>query len=121
MNTQEIADKLVAYNKEGKFPQVFEDLYSDDFVSIEMPGADYEVAQGLDEVNKKGEWFFSMFEMISVEVSEPLVADNWFAVRYKMHTKNQKTGEEEHSSELGVYRVQDGKVVQEQFFYDTPE
>lgn len=119
MNTQEIAEKMIAYNNEGKFPAVFEELYSEDFVSIEMPGVPHEVVTGVGEATKKGEWFFSQFEMLGVEISEPLVADNWFALRYKMHTKNRETGEEKHESELGIYHVENGKIVQEQFFYDA--
>lgn len=119
MTTQEIAEKMIAYNNEGKFPDVFKDLYSQDFLSIEMPGQENEVTKGLDEAVKKGEWFFSKFELLQVEISEPLVADNWFAVTYTMDTKDRETGEVEHMKELGVYHVEDGKIVQEQFFYDT--
>jgi len=118
MNTQEIAEKMVAYNNEGKFPDVYKDLYSEDFVSIEMPGVPNEVVSGINEAIKKGEWWFEQVDMLSVEVSEPLVAEGWFAVRYKMHTKDKKIGEEKHESELGVYHVEDGKIVQEQFFYN---
>ncbi len=118
MNTQQIAEKMITYNNEGKFPAVFTDLFAQDFVSIEMPGTPHEVVQGVEGATKKGEWFFSQVDMLGLEISEPLVADNWFAVRYKMHTKDKKTGEEKHESELGVYHVEDGKIVQEQFFYD---
>ena len=118
MNTQEIAEKMIAYNREGKFPDVFTDLFSEDFVSIEMPGMPNEVVQGLDAAVKKGEWWFSQVDMLGMEVSEPLVAGNWFTVQYKMHTKNKESGEEKHESEIAVYRVADGKIVQEQFFYD---
>ncbi len=118
MNTQEIAEKMIAYNNEGKFPQVFTDLFADDFISIEMPGMPNEVAKGIEEVTKKGEWFFEQVELLDVKISEPLVADNWFTVKYDMHTKDKKTGEEKHESELGVYHVKNGKIVSEQFFYD---
>lgn len=117
MNTQELADALVAYNREGKFPAIYQDLYSEDFVSIEMPGGEFEVSKGMEEVGKKGEWWDKTFEVHEVKVSEPLVADNWFAVRFWMHTTHKESGEEEKMSELGIYKVEDGKVVQEQFFY----
>ncbi len=118
MNTQEIAEKMVTYNKEGKFPDVYQDLYAEDFVSIEMPGAPNEIARGMEEVAKKGEWWMKTFEVHSVEVSDPLVADDWFAIRYSMDTTNRETGERKQESELGIYQVEDGKVVQEQFFYN---
>ena len=77
MNTQEIADAVVAYNREGKFPQVFTDFYATDFTSHEMPGAPNEVATGMEEVQKKGEWWFENFEVHEIKVSDPMVADNW--------------------------------------------
>ena len=117
MNTQEIAEKLVVYNREGKFPAVYHDLYVEDMVSIEMPGAPNEVVQGIEAVMKKAEWWEENFEMHEVKVSEPLVSDDHFAVTFWMHTTNKKTGEEEKMSELAVYTVAEGKIVQEQFFY----
>jgi len=35
-----------------------------------------------------------------------------------MDTTHKPSGQRSQSSELGVYRVQDGKIVKEQFFYD---
>lgn len=119
MNTQELANAVVAYNREGKFPQVFQDLYAEGFTSREMPGSPNELTTGLEEVSKKGEWWEMNFDMHEVKVSDPLVADDWFAIRYWMDTTDKNTGERTESSELGVYRVKDGKVVSEQFFYNT--
>ena len=118
MNTQQIADEMVRYNREGKFPQVYQDLFHPDFVSIEMPGVPNEVVQGLEEVIKKGEQWMSQFEEFEAETSDPMVAENWFAVTFDMKTKHKETGEVTQGKELGVYHVEDGKIVQEQFFYD---
>ena len=39
-----------------------------------------------------------------------------FAVRYAFDTTNKKTGQRSKDSEIAVYAVKDGKIVQEQFF-----
>jgi len=119
MTTKEIADRLVAYNREGKFPAVYEDLYAEGFVSIEMPGQPNEITKGIDEVKKKGEWWEATFEVHGVEVSDPLVAEGWFAVTFSMDTTHKESGVRAQDSELAVYQVEDGKIVQEQFFYNS--
>ena len=39
-----------------------------------------------------------------------------FAVRYAFDTTNKKTGQRSQDSEIAVYTVKGGKIVQEQFF-----
>ena len=76
MNTQEIANKLVDYCRKGDFETPMKELYSQDAVSIEMPGGDWpEKCTGMAEIMQKGEKFFSMTEAIhGVEVTDPVVA-----------------------------------------------
>jgi ketosteroid isomerase-like protein len=38
-----------------------------------------------------------------------------------MHTTHKPSGQRSKMSELAVYEVKDGKIVKEQFFYDTQE
>ncbi|MEM6517062.1 MAG: nuclear transport factor 2 family protein, partial [Bacteroidota bacterium] len=74
----------------------------------------------MEEVQKKGQWWEENFEVHSTETSEPIVADNWFAVRHTMDTTHKPSGQRSTTSEVGVYQVRDGKIIQEEFFYDSP-
>ena len=120
MDTQQIAERMREMNMAGENESIYQQLYSPDAESIEMPGganSEFEHCRGLGEIAKKGEWWMNNFTIHSIEVSEPLVADDWFALRYTMDAEDKNNGERHSMSELGVYQVRDGKVVREQFFY----
>jgi len=122
MKTEEIAKNLVAWCNSGQEARCYEELYSPNIVSIEAdkssPNA---ISNGMEEVAKKGEWWKENFEVHSVKTSEPIVADGWFTVRHTMDTTHKPSGQRSTMAELGVYQVKEGKIVQEQFFYDLEE
>ncbi|MEQ9405740.1 MAG: nuclear transport factor 2 family protein [Cyclobacteriaceae bacterium] len=120
MTTQEIANRLVELCREGKWEEVFQELYSPDIMSIEPEGAAWGTVKGMEEIAKKGEKWQAMIEEVhGMEISDPLVAENFFTCTMK--TKVTMKGMEEaiNMDEICVYRVENGKVVSEQFFY-TP-
>lgn len=121
MKTAEIANTLVKWCNEGKWEACYQEFYSPEILSIEGDGtAPDTVAKGMAEVAKKGEWWQETFEVHSSVASDPVVADNWFSVRFEMDTTHRPSGQRSTSSEIGVYQVKDGKIVREQFFYDMP-
>ncbi len=119
METQEIANKLVEWCKKGDYESPYQELYSPKIVSIENDGkGEGGYAEGFEGIQKKGEWWKENFEMHSSSVSEPIVADNWFSVKFEMDTTHIPSGHRSQMSEIAVYEVKDGKIVKEQFFYD---
>jgi len=119
MNTNEVAEKLVSWCKEGDFETPYQHLYSPEIVSIENDGtSEGGLVKGFDGLQKKGEWWKENFEVHNTTVSEPIVADNWFSVRFEMDTTHKPSGTRSTTSEIGVYQVKEGKIVKEQFFYD---
>lgn len=86
-----------------------------------MEGSDHQVARGMAEVAKKGQWWEENFEVHSAKISAPTAADNWFSVRHEMDITHKPSGQRTTMQELGVYEVKDGKIVKEQFFYNTEE
>jgi hypothetical protein len=117
MNTQEIAEKLVNYCREGNFQACYEELYSPDAVSIEPKGAMMEYAEGMEQIQKKGEmWNESVEEMHSGYVSEPIVAGNHFSCVMANDITFKEYGRQK-LEEICLYEVKDGKIVKEQFFY----
>ncbi|MFS4466470.1 SnoaL-like domain-containing protein [Maribacter sp. 2210JD10-5] len=119
MNTNEIATKLVSWCKQGEFEKPYQELYSPHIVSIENDGtAEGALVKGFDGIQKKGEWWQENFEVHNTEVSEPIVADNWFSVKFEMDTTHKPSGHRSTMSEIAVYEVKEGKIVKEQFFYD---
>jgi ketosteroid isomerase-like protein len=120
MTTQEVANKLVKLCSESKFAEATKTLYSPDIVSVEAgapPGGSRET-KGLDAVLAKGEWWTTNHEVHSATVEGPLVVGSHFAVLFKLDVTFKPEGRRFQMEEIGVYKVADGKVVYEEFFYN---
>jgi ketosteroid isomerase-like protein len=119
MTTQEVANKLVELCSQGKFDKATETLYSDDIVSMEAgapPGQSRE-SKGIAAIKAKGEWWVANHEVHSSTVEGPLVAGSHFAVTFKMDITFKPQSKRFTMEEIGVYKVADGKIVYEEFFY----
>jgi hypothetical protein len=119
MTTQEIASKLIAFCRKGEFEAAQKALYASDAVSFEPETTPMfaKESKGLDAIIAKGQKFNSMVEQYhSITVSEPLVADDVFAIVLTMDLTMKGRGRTP-MSEVGVYKVKDGKIISEQFTY----
>jgi hypothetical protein len=120
MTTKEIAGRLAELCRQGKYETAQKELYSSDAVSLEpaySPGL--QTVKGLDAIIEKGHQFQSMVEAVhSSTVSDPIIAGNTFAVAAVLDITMKGVGRVP-MEELAVYEVKDGKIIQEQFFYQT--
>lgn len=119
MTVKEVADELVRLCSQGKFDEATNNLYSNDILSIEAfapPGKSRE-SKGIEAVKAKGDWWVSNHEVHSSNVEGPLVSGSHFAVTFKMDVTFKPESRRMKIEEIGVYKVADGKVVEEQFFY----
>jgi ketosteroid isomerase-like protein len=118
MTTKEIAKRLKKLCDKGDFEGAQQELYAKDAVSIEPEaggGFDKET-HGLDAIIEKGKkWNSMVSEVHEIEVSEPMVAGNTFAITMRIDS-TMKDKKRMDMSELCVYHVKDGKIVSEQFF-----
>lgn len=118
MNTNEIAKRLAELCNKGDFETAQKELFANDAVSIEpfaTPAFEKET-KGLDNIIEKGHKFESMVEkMNSMSVSEPICADNSFALTMTMDVVMKEQGEMK-MTELCVYELKDGKIISEQFY-----
>ncbi len=120
MNTQEIANRLVELCKTGAWDQAQNELFHEDCVSIEPEGMPDNVVKGLPAIVKKGEMWASMVEEThGGEVSDPLVAGDFFSIRMSFDVTFKDRGRVQ-DAEICVYETKDGKIVKEQFFYALP-
>ncbi len=119
MNAQEVANRLVQLCREGKNADAINELYDDNAVSHEPKGSPMQESNGkraiLDSTNQ---WYNSVQELHSAYISDPLVSDNFFACSMKIDATYKEHGRNE-MNELCVYEVKDGKIVSQQFFYNT--
>lgn len=120
MTTQEVANKLVEYCRTGKWDQAQEELYCTNAVSLEPKGTNWtERVEGLEAIKQKGEKWSSMVEEFhGVEIEGPVVAGNYFSCNMKMDI-TMKGMPRMKNEEICLFKVKEGKIVSEQFFYET--
>lgn len=124
MTTQTVARRLVELCRTRRFEQAQQELYDDDAVSIEpdgiAPGMLCDEA-GLEAIRGKTRRFWGGVDTFhAVRCSEPVVAGNWFTFALNVDATFRNIGRIE-IRELCVYRVDDDRIVLEQFFYDEYE
>lgn len=120
MTTQEVADKLVAYCRQGQYTEAQARLYSNDVKSIEPAGSGWPDVEGMDAVTAKAEQWAGMVEEVhGVSVSDPIVAGDFFSITMSNDVTFKESGRTT-MEEVCVYEVQNGKIVKEQFFFTPP-
>ena len=119
LTTKEVADTLVKLCSEGNFHEAMNALYAPEIVSMEAgapPGQSRE-SKGIEAVRAKGEWWVANHEVHSSKVEGPLVAGPYFSVVFKLDVTFRPKSQRFTMEEVAVYKVVNGKIVYEEFFY----
>ena len=117
MTTRDLANQFYEYMQQGAFEKIYTELYSEDATSEETPGSDWGKANGMNEIYEKGKkWNETVEEMHGGSTGEPVVAGEYFTCFMTMDF-TPKGGPRTNMEEIGLYKVQNGKIVSEQFFY----
>lgn len=123
METLEVGQGLVDLCKQGKFNEAIDQYYSDDIVSIEgasMPGMERRM-EGIQAVRGKNEWWAANHEVHDMKVEGPFVAedDDHFMTVFHIDVTGNYDNKRTKSSEVAVYKVEDGKIVEERFYFQS--
>jgi len=121
MNTAEIAKKYVALVKENRHQEILSELFAKDATSVEAmapPGVE-RTAKGLEAIAAKSKWWGDNHEVHKAEVFGPYPNDDRFAVRFLYDITNKPSGKRMTMDEVGLFTVANGKIVREEFFYQT--
>jgi ketosteroid isomerase-like protein len=121
MSTMDIARKLVELCSQGRNQEALDTLFDANIVSVEavaMPGGTRET-KGLAAVKAKGQWWVDNHEIHAAAVTGPWPHDNRFVVGFQYEVTNKPSGQRMKMNEVGLYEVRNGKIVREEFFYDT--
>lgn len=114
----DIAKKYFALVKEQNHHGALE-LFAPDAVSVEAgapPGQD-RTAKGVEAIAAKGKWWVENHIVHKAEVFGPYPHDNRFAVRFLYDITNKQTQKRMTMDEVGLFTVENGKIVREEFFY----
>ena len=118
MTTQDVANRLVELCRQGKIHETLHELYAQDAVSIEPNDSMGPKQQnGLPAIIEKGKMFDSMLEEFhGSTISDPLVAGSHFSISWVLDATMKGRGRVK-MEEICVYKVENGKIVLEQFFF----
>jgi ketosteroid isomerase-like protein len=121
MTTFEIAKKYVELCQAGQNHTVLETLFSPDAVSVEavaLAGVPLE-AKGLKAIAEKSKQWVDNHEVHSAKLEGPWPNGNRFVVRFGYDVTNKPSGRRLQMDEVGLFTVENGKIVREEFFYST--
>jgi hypothetical protein len=107
----EIGESLVALFNAGKSDEAESTWYHRKIESIEDDGS---VFEGWKGVLEKGKWWKENFTVLSMKATGPYVCATGFAVVYSGRVR-MADGTEVDARECGVYTVEKGRIVREQF------
>ena len=118
-NAFEVGTQLVALCREGKFHEAISTLYSPEIVSVEAMEGEQQTVSGLEAVLGKAAWWGDNHEVHSADVDGPYPNGDKFIVFFNMDVTFKPEGRRFLMKEAGLYKVVDGKIVKEKFFYST--
>lgn len=119
MTNQEIANRLYELVKAGDYFTAYSELFSVNVVAKEPQLAEIGLAEvrGVDAVKEKvARLGAGVVELTSREMSDPIVTDSHIAFTNIVKGKLQD-GNDFNLSEICLYRVEEGKIVSEEFIY----
>lgn len=114
----EIGTDLVALFNRGKIDEVERKHWSRKIESIEGVGVNLGW-RGLAAVQAKNAEWYAAHEFNGGCAEGPYLGSSGFAVKFRMDITEKATGKRFLMEEVGVYTVQGGKIVREEFMYGS--
>lgn len=122
MSAIETGKQLVALCQAGKGLEAVDTLYDEKIVSIEARAGEGlpQRMEGIAAVRGKSEWWYGAHELHRSVARGPYVGhrEDQFAVWFEIDVTVKASGERMQMTEIGLYTVANGKVVQEEFLYE---
>jgi ketosteroid isomerase-like protein len=117
----EVGKKYFALIKEHKHEECLNELFAKDAVSVEAgapPGGE-RTAKGVEAIKGKSKWWNENHEVHKAEMFGPYPNDDRFAIRFLYDITNKPSGKRLTMDEVGLFTVENGKIVKEEFFYQA--
>ena len=114
-STKEVAKAFTDLCRSGKFEAAAQQFWSEDVVSLEPMGGEMARLQGRKAVEGKGKWWYENNQIHGAKVDGPFVHGDQFTVRFEFDV-TPKGKSRVTMTDIGLYTVKNGKVVEERFF-----
>lgn len=112
----EVGKDLVSMFNSGKLGEIEAKHWSPKIVSVEGVGVSM-AWSGKAAVEAKNQGWMMDHVIHGASAEGPYVGATGFAVKFRMDVETKSTGERTTMEEIGVYTVQNGKIVREEFMY----
>jgi hypothetical protein len=112
-----VAEAFTELLKAGRHAEAEAQFWSPDVVSLEAMEGPMARCEGIAAVKAKGAWWMGAHEWHGGTVEGPFLHGDQFALRFTMDVTEKASGRRSEMTEIGLYTVAGGKVVEERFFY----
>lgn len=119
MNTKDVAEAFTAMLKAGDHRGAADKFNADDIASYESMDGPTALCNGRAAVKAKSDWWYENNEVNGGTVEGPYVAGDEFAVHFGIDVTERATGRRVQMQEVGIYKVREGKIIEERFFYPS--
>jgi ketosteroid isomerase-like protein len=115
--TDQIAADFAALCRAGKLEEAGAKYWAKDVISLEPMDGPMARSEGIDAVKAKSDWWYNAHDVHKVEVSGPAVNGDQFMLHFDLDVTEKESGKRMQMSEEALYKVADGKIVEERFFF----
>jgi hypothetical protein len=119
MTIQEVAKRYYDLAQTGQYAQMQQELYSPDALSIESENNSNLpiMVKGFEAMKQKEGQFFQIFDAVhGGYCGEPLISSHFFVCASGMDVTVK--GVRKMKEQIGVFEVENGQIIKEQFFYN---
>jgi hypothetical protein len=114
----EIGRDLVERYNRGEFASIEDRWWSPRITSVEGYGVEM-AWEGRRAVEAKNRGWVEAHTVHGTRAEGPYVGASGFAVKFFIDVEEKATGQRTRMEEVGVYQVQNGKIVREEFMYSV--
>lgn len=115
MSTTEVAQSFTELCRAGRFEEAGQRFWSESVVSVEPMTGEMARLQGRKALEDKGKWWSQNNQVHSAKVEGPFVNGDEFTLRFEFEV-TPKGKPRTVMREIALYKVKDGKVVEEKFY-----
>lgn len=120
-NVHDIARDFTDMLRQGQFVAARERFWAADVRSIEpqdLPDGIAAEVSGIDAALAKTIRWFGSRHVHDLSIDGPFVTGNQFALFLDMMIAGQPSGADQPFTEIAIFTVRDGRIIEERFFYD---
>ncbi len=117
----EIARGFTAMLRLGQFEAAGEKFWAADVISAEPAPLSHDIpalGSGKEAVSRKVKARFGEGDIDDLSIDGPFITGDQFALFLDMLMTNPTTGKTQPFTEIAIFTVRDGRIIEERFFYD---